>query len=126
MRSILLFILLLGGLFIHQAKAQLNLPSEIHLSGNSRIDQEISLLLNELELKDEQKIVIAILLLKYVAEFDQEEFEDATTLKQLSIAQQAIKKMDKDFKVILDKRQFKVYKKHKKAIKKEIKKLSRE
>jgi hypothetical protein len=110
---------------VNEASAQFGLPSEIHISGNNILDREITAMMNELDLKTEQQIVIGILLLKYGAEFDIDAFESASKLKQVTMAQSTLNKIEKDFKVILDKGQFKVYKKHRKVIKKELKKSAR-
>lgn len=125
MRIVLFLCLLLSLFSTKETSAQFGLPSEIHISGNNVLDREITAMMNELDLKTEQQIVIGILLLKYGAEFDVDEFEQASKLKQIAMAQSTLNKIEKDFKVILDKSQYKVYKKHKKVIKKELKKASR-
>ena len=94
--------------------------SEIHIDGSSNLDKEISSMLNDLDLRNEQKLVIGILMLKYAAEFDFSEFENSSKAKQYTMAKSKIKEFDKDLKEVLDKQQYKVYKKHRKLIKKEL------
>ena len=77
--------------------------------------------MNELELNNDQKLYIGMLILKYSLEFDFKEFEDASKVKQYSMAKSKIKELDKELKVILTKQQFKTYKRHKRELKKELK-----
>jgi len=95
-------------------------PSEIHVDGTSNLDKEISSMLNDLELRTDQKLVIGLLMLKYAAEFDFSEFENSSKTKQYTMAKSKIKELDKDLKEVLDKQQYKTYKKHRKLIKKEL------
>ncbi len=94
--------------------------SEIHTDGSSNLDKEISSMLNDLDLRTDQKLVIGLLMLKYAAEFDFSEFENSSKTKQYTMAKSKIKELDRDLKEVLDKQQFKVYKKHRKLIKKEL------
>ena len=94
--------------------------SEIHVDGSSNLDKEISSMLNDLNLRTDQKLVIGLLMLKYAAEFDFSKFENSSKTKQYTIARSKIKELDKDLKEVLDKQQFKSYKKHRKIIKKEL------
>ena len=104
---------------VYTATAQFN--NEIHVNGLS-LYKEISDLMNELELNDQQKIVIGLLILKYSLEFDYKKFEDASNTKKYTMAKAKIKELDKELKDVLDKQQFKTYKKRRKAIVKEIRK----
>ncbi len=94
--------------------------SELHLNSSSGLDQEISEMLNDLDLRNNQKLVIGILMLKYATEFNFSEFENSSKTKQYTMAKSKMKAFDKDLKEVLDKQQFKVYKKHRKKIKKEL------
>lgn len=96
--------------------------AEVRVDSDFTIDKEISILMNELELKNDQKLAIAMLLLKYASEFDLTEFDDASKAKQYNIARKSIRQMDKDLKGILDKGQYKTYKKSKRKIKRDIRK----
>ncbi len=94
--------------------------NSIHVGNDSGLEKEFSELINDLELRNDQKLALGIIVLKYTASFDFNEFEDASKSKQYAMARSTIRDLDKDLKEILDKRQFKVYKKHKKKIKKEL------
>jgi len=107
-------------LFCPEGRIYAQADSEIHVNGSSNLDREFSSLMNDLELRTDQKLVLGILILKYAAEFNFSEFEDATKAKQYTMARSTIKDLDKDLKEVLDKQQYKVYKKHRKRIKKEL------
>ena len=76
--------------------------------------------MNDLDLRTDQKIALGIIVMKYATSFDYSKFEDSSKSKQYAMARSTIKDLDKDMKAILDKKQFKIYKKHKKKIKKEL------
>ena len=118
-RIAFLFSLILGLSFSQHLSAQSG--SKTHVNTDINIDKEISDLMNELELNNDQKLYIGMLILKYSLEFDFKEFEDASKVKQYSMAKSKIKELDKELKVILTKQQFKTYKRHKRELKKELK-----
>ena len=84
------------------------------------IDAELSELMNDLKLTDDQGVVIGLLILKYSLEYDYKEFQAASKAKQYTMVKAMIKELDKDLKDVLDKRQYKIYKKKKKEIKKKL------
>ena len=100
--------------------AQPGMGSHTELEIN--IQAELSQLMEELNLTDEQGVVIGLLILKYSLEFDFKEFENASDVKQYSMLKSQLKEVDKDLKEVLDKRQFKIYKKKKKEIRKKLRK----
>ena len=95
--------------------------SQTHINSDINIDKEISELMNELDLSNDQKLYIGMLILKYSLEFDIKEFEEASKMKQYTLAKAKIKEMEKELKPILSKQQYKIYKKHKKELRKELK-----
>lgn len=94
--------------------------STISIHSGSGFEKEIASLMNDLNLTGEQKLVIGIVMLKHASSFDYSSFENASKTKQYKLAKKAINSLDKDLKEILDKSQFKVYKKHKKQLRKEL------
>lgn len=98
--------------------AQLGKGSRTDL--NINIQTELSELMDELKLSNDQTIVIGMLILKYSLEFDYKEFENASDTKKYMMAKSQFKEIDKDLKDVLDKKQFKVYKKKKKEIRKKL------
>lgn len=98
--------------------------SEIHIEGSTNLDNEISQLMNDLNLSNDQKIIVGLLVLKYGTSFDYKEFESASKARQYAMAKKTIKEIDKELKDVLDKKQYKIYKKRKKAIKKELMKMA--
>ena len=87
---------------------------------NANIDSELSSLMKDLDLTNDQGIVLGMLILKYSLEFDYKEFENASDVKKYSMVKSKFKDIDKDLKDVLDKRQYKVYKKKKKEIRKKM------
>ena len=116
MKNLLSFLLFLC-LSIPFVQAQ---PNQLSINGNTGIDKEISSLMNELDLSADQKMVLGMLILKYSMEFDYKAFNDGSKTKQYSIIKKKIKQLDKDLKEVLNKDQFKIYKKRKKAIRKQL------
>ena len=87
---------------------------------NVNIDAELSELMNDLKLTDDQGVIIGLLILKYSLEYDYNEYQTASKAKQYTMVKAMVKELDKDLKEVLDKKQYKIYKKKKKEIKKKL------
>lgn len=124
MRNTLLKIIFLLYLSVQVIESYPQNNNYLRSNQTINIDSEISSLMKELELSNDQTIVIGMLILKYSLDFDYKQYENASDVKKYAIVKSKLKELDKDLKDVLDKRQFKVYKKKKKTIKKKLMKGS--
>jgi len=114
----------LFGLFLlgHPATSFSQQYTEVHISEDFSFDKELDDLLKNLDLSTEQKISIGIVILKHSLEFNYKKYDGTTEMKQYQMINAKINELDKDLKEILDKGQFRKYKKWKKKVKRELRK----
>lgn len=113
--GVILFIFFSVGTLIAQ-------PSQLRINGDSGLDKEIAVLMNDLDLSTDQKIMVGMLIMKQTLDFDYQKFNKASETGQYLILKKELRQMEGELKGILDKKQYKVYKKSKKALRKELKK----
>lgn len=114
--TILVLVLLLQSFFLHSQPR-----SEIFINSNSGLEKTLSGLVNELELSDEQKLVIGMIILKHALNFNYSEFEKKSDAGKYVEIRALVKEIDAEMKEVLTKKQYKIYRKKKRALKKELK-----
>lgn len=87
-------------------------------SDRAELEKQLNLLIVELNLTWDQKLSLGIITLKHSSQFNFVTFEKAGRIKQYRMANSAIRKLEDEIKPILSKEQFKIYKKHKKHLRK--------
>lgn len=92
--------------------------SSSNITDKAALEKQLNLLIVELNLTWDQKLSLGIITLKHSSQFDFVKFEQAGKIKQYRMANTAIRKLEKEIKPILNKEQFKIYKKHKKHLRK--------
>lgn len=91
-----------------------------NISNRVDLERQLNLLINDLNLTWDQKLSLGIITLNHSSQFDFTRFQNAGKMKQYCMFNVAIRKLEKDIKPILSKEQFKIYKKHKKKLRKSL------